>query len=278
MSMRDEVIRADEIEVRAFVDLYRAAPHELAQRLRPTTETAEGVTTYLVPGMPSPLFNRVVGLGLERPATEADLDAAIERFASAGIATWWLHWSPAATPADFPRTLSARGFVQPPRRAWAKMLRGPQPAPQASSDLVIVPTDAGRNEKTIASIVAAFGMPAFMTEWLGRLHGRPGWRLYTALDGEEVVGGATLFVAGDSAWLGMGAILAGHRRRGGQLALMARRIADAIDAGCRYIVTETGEPIGDEPNPSLANMYRAGFERVASRLNFEAPKAPVVGG
>jgi hypothetical protein len=52
---------------------------------------------------------------------------------------------------------------------------------------------------------------------------------------------------------------------------MARRISDAIAAGCRHIVTETGEPVGDEPNPSLSNMMRCGFRKVASRLNFQAP-------
>jgi hypothetical protein len=52
---------------------------------------------------------------------------------------------------------------------------------------------------------------------------------------------------------------------------MARRIADAAQAGARYVVTETGEPKGNEPNPSLANMKRCGFVTVASRLNFAGP-------
>jgi hypothetical protein len=34
------------------------------------------------------------------------------------------------------------------------------------------------------------------------------------------------------------------------------------------VITETGEPIGDEPNPSLRNMAWCGFVRVASRLNY----------
>ena len=42
-------------------------------------------------------------------------------------------------------------------------------------------------------------------------------------------------------------------------------------AGARHLVTETGEPMGDEPNPSLANMNRCGFVTVASRLNFVGP-------
>jgi GNAT superfamily N-acetyltransferase len=121
------------------------------------------------------------------------------------------------------------------------------------------------------AIVAAFEMPPFMAEWLAALHGQPHWRIYAVTDGTQVVGGGCLYVSGELAWLGMGGVLASHRRRGGQGALMARRIADAIEAGALHIVTETGEPIADEPNPSLANMKRCGFVTVASRLNFAGP-------
>ena len=52
---------------------------------------------------------------------------------------------------------------------------------------------------------------------------------------------------------------------------MAWRIREAIALGCSDIVTETGEPAGDEPNPSLRNMEACGFRRLVSRLNFAAP-------
>lgn len=58
-----------------------------------------------------------------------------------------------------------------------------------------------------------------------------------------------------------------------QRAPMALRVREAIAAGCARIVTETGEPVSDEPNPSLANMQWCGFRRVASRLNYAAPAA-----
>jgi hypothetical protein len=48
---------------------------------------------------------------------------------------------------------------------------------------------------------------------------------------------------------------------------MAARIAHAQAQGCTSIHTETGDPVGNEPNPSLANMVRCGFERICSRAN-----------
>ena len=67
----------------------------------------------------------------------------------------------------------------------------------------------------------------------------------------------------------MAGVLPAYRGRSAHRALMAARIRGAIEAGCTAIVTETGEPVGDEP--ALANMLRCGFERVGSRLNYELP-------
>jgi hypothetical protein len=52
---------------------------------------------------------------------------------------------------------------------------------------------------------------------------------------------------------------------------MARRIEDAITLSARYPSTETGEPVGNEPRPSLNNMKRCGFTRIVSRLNLLGP-------
>jgi hypothetical protein len=55
------------------------------------------------------------------------------------------------------------------------------------------------------------------------------------------------------------------RHRGSRLSHAA-----AIEACCTTNATGTGEPVGEEPNPALANMLRCGFERVGLRLNYEA--------
>jgi hypothetical protein len=52
---------------------------------------------------------------------------------------------------------------------------------------------------------------------------------------------------------------------------MLARIGLAIEEGARHLVTETGEQIGDEPNPSLRNMLACGFAKICSRENFAAP-------
>jgi hypothetical protein len=55
-------------------------------------------------------------------------------------------------------------------------------------------------------------------------------------------------------------------------ALMARRVNDATRAGARWIAAESGKLV-DSVNPSLLNMQRCGFERVALRRNLLPPLA-----
>jgi len=265
-------VHADGVEAAAYSDLFDAAPASLKARLGIDVQQHVGATLLIAPGLPTPMFNRAIGLGLAAAASETDVDVLVQRYAEAGSASWWLHWNPFAEPATMPELLQHRGFTLPSRRRWAKMLRGTQPPPTIHTDLHVAPARDDDVAPLTSAIAQAFGMPPFMADWLAALHGRPRWRVYAVTDEQRVVGGGCLFVDGDNAWLGMGSVVESHRRRGAQGALMALRIADAIAAGCEHIVTETGEAIADEPNPSLANMKRCGFATVASRLNFEAPK------
>lgn len=271
MNVLEDARCADDAEAAAFADLYAAAPPALRERLGLAVRQVAGATLLLAPGLPTPMFNRVIGLGLESAADAAVLDAVEAAYRQAGVGGWWLHWNPQAAPAGFEATLAARGYTAPPRRRWAKMLRPAAGAPAATSALALAAADAATAAPAAQAIASAFEMPPFMADWLQALHGRPRWQLFALHDGDAVVGGGCLFVEGDTGWLGMGAVRASHRRRGGQRALLAHRIAAAAAAGAHWVVTETGLPVADEPNPSLANIRAAGFACVAERANWLAP-------
>lgn len=73
---------------------------------------------------------------------------------------------------------------------------------------------------------------------------------------------------GDVGWLGIGGVLPAHRRRGGQAALLAHRIAEAARLGARAVVTETGVPQPGQPAPSYRNIIASGFEVTHVRPNW----------
>jgi hypothetical protein len=113
-----------------------------------------------------------------------------------------------------------------------------------------------------------FGVPEFMHAGFSSTVGHPGWRHYLAYDGDTPVATGALYVRNGIGWLGMGSTLAPYRRRGAQGAIMAERIRDGAEMGCRWLVTETGEDRAERPNPSYRNMIRTGFILGYQRPNY----------
>jgi hypothetical protein len=260
------------VEAGACREIFAAAPQDLAAALGIRTVEVAGATLLIASGIPDPFFNRVIGLGVHRPATEAELDQVIATYREAGCKKWWLHLTPGAQPAAIPKWLAARGFAPPPRRSWAKMLRATEPPPSFATTLEVRQAMSSEFGATAEAICRAYGMPIAFTPWFESISRRAHWRTYAAIEHGSVVGAGLLYLDGASAWLGAGGVRSEYRGRNAHRVLMAMRIADAIAAGCNRITTETGEPVSDEPNPSLANMQRCGFSKVYSRLNYAAPE------
>ncbi|MCE9577317.1 MAG: GNAT family N-acetyltransferase [Deltaproteobacteria bacterium] len=268
MPLAEELSLLDEIEASAWRDLVAAAPPDLVAMTGMACRQRGAVTALTAPRMPVPLYNRALGLGNRAPATEAELDLVLGHFDEAGVRDPWIQVAPTAQPGALVGWLAARGLVPARRSAWGKFVRGREPAPVVATDLAIREVDDADADRLVAVLLAAHGMPGLLGGQLRALVGRPGWRMYGAFDGDALVGGAAMRIDGTTAWLGLGGTAPSHRRRGGQGALMARRIADAIAAGVEVIATETGEPIAGEHNPSRANMLRAGFRLAGARFNF----------
>jgi hypothetical protein len=260
----------DAIEAAAFEDFFAAAPKPLARDLGLRVTKIAGATLLHAPGIPQAMFNRAIGLGVHCPLAEAELDAAIAEFRAAGFASYWIHYNPVAAPITLPNWLQARGFTLPSRRSWAKMCRGAEPVVEIDVDFEVREAKPGEARALAQVVCNAFAMPSAFEPWFVGLAARPRWRAYAALDGTRVVGAGYLYLEGTDAWLGIGGVLPEMRGRNAHRALMALRIRDAVLAGCARIATETGEPIGSEPNPSLANMRYCGFRQVCSRLNYAA--------
>jgi hypothetical protein len=263
----EAVALADRAEAAVYTDFFEAAPAALRAQLDLRVEHIADATLLLAPGVASPILNRAIGLGLTRPPGDGGLDQVIDRLKRAGNPNRMLHWGEFSRfPAE---ALIARGLVR--GRTWAKMQHRRDVRPSIASDLRVDLATSAQVAEVARVFAAAFEMPGFMADWIVGLHGRPGWWIYAVTEGRTVVGCGCLYLADSFAWLGMGSIAASHRRRGGQGALMARRVADAVAAGARHIFTETGEPDAGAVNPSLTNMQRCGFVKLTSHSNFIIP-------
>jgi GNAT superfamily N-acetyltransferase len=260
---------ADEAEAEALRDMVAAAPEDFVRMTGMRCIEAGGTTMLLAPEIPTTLFNRAIGLGVFRDASEADLDAVIAASREAKCRSFWIHGNPVARPAALETWLEARGFRVAKRRAWAKMLYASAAPPVVKTSLVIREIGPDHAEPLAAVLSTAFEMPPSFGAWFRRLVGRANWHAIAGFDRNTIVCGGFLYRGKDLAWLGVGGTLPAFRGRGGQQAVMAQRIRIALEHGIRHIATETGEPVAGEPNPSLANMRRCGFQQVCSRLNYE---------
>lgn len=223
-----------------------------------------GATCLRAPLAPdSPMLNRVVGLGIDRAVDETGLDEAL---AAMGDTTFYVSVSPAAD-ARLDGLLERRGLEE----GWGWMLfeRGDRPAPAVDTDLRVTRVGRDRARDWACVVADGYGLPDGYRSELERVPSLTGWTAYLALAGDEPAAAAAVWTEAPAAYLGFAATLPSYRGKGGQGALFAARIERAREAGCRVLVTETGERRDDRPSSSYRNILRFGFaERfvVAHRL------------
>lgn len=257
-------------ELAAMRALFAAAPPELGA----VAEEIGGALCISLPAAPtSAMFNRALGLGLDRPATEDDL-AAIDRFFRARGVEYCVALVPDAHPAELEAWATNRGLVA--GYAWAKFSRGVDTSPEVETELRVEEVSDGADFAAV--FTRAYGTPALFEPWLARVPGRPGWHCFLAYAGDEPAATGAIYVEDGVGWLGAAGTLPEHRRKGAQNAILAARIRAAAEAGCQVVVTETGSLREGRPSNSYRNILRAGFELLYERANLlSSPEADTSG-
>jgi len=211
----------------------------------------------------SPMLNRIVGLGVDEPATEETLDAALA--AMGDDVTCYVAVAPDARPAELAWWLRRRGLE--PGWGWMSFRRGLEEMPEPTTSLRLV--RVGRAEAEAFGYVTAtgYGLPETAAPWAAGAYA-VGWDCWLALDGDEPASAAGLYVAEGAGYLGFAATMPQHRGKGAQGTLLAGRIRRAAKLGCDIVITETGERRDNLPSNSYRNILRSGFEEVALTANW----------
>jgi GNAT superfamily N-acetyltransferase len=259
-------------EARALVDVCQATAGLDGDPLQARWDLDHDIATFWFGALDIGIFNRCIGLGIGPPATEAVLDAVLEIFRSSGRSEYTIQVSPFARPSVLESWLLARGLRR--GRRWVKVWRDAADPPPERTDLRLEEIGPADREDWERVVLAAFDMPDVLGPAISSMLGRDGWRHYLTYDGNEAVGAGALYLTEQVAWLGYGATLETHRGRGSQSALFARRIHAARELGAELVVTETGEDLPENPNPSYRNMLRAGFRPAYNRRNWLPSEEP----
>lgn len=264
--MDETHLLSERIERAMISELHAAAPAPAREALGLSLETVEGADAAIATGDPSILFNRAIGLGVEAAASRQAPAALKAHYAAAGIGRYFVHVHPEAEPPELRSWLEAEGFTA--YRRWAKFARSREAPPTPASDLRVERIGPEHGDDFGRIVAGGFDLTEATGAALAPLADRPGWHLYMAFAGDAPAGTGALYVQEDAGWLDFGATDPAHRRRGSQRALLARRIADALDLGCRILFTETGEAVEGDPQHSYHNIEWAGFRPVVLRDNY----------
>jgi GNAT superfamily N-acetyltransferase len=213
-------------------------------------------------------FNRVVGLGLSRPAETKDIDEIIDFYRSAGSKRFFVQIAPFAQPGDISAMLLQKGFKH--HNNWAKLTMPVHNVPKEinKSALEIRRVEKDRADEYGHIIVQAFEWPRELVSFFAGSVGLPGYRHYFAIYKDKTIAAAALYAEGKFASMAIAGTLPEYRGLGAQKLLLWRRIEDAWSMGCSLAVSETGENRPDKPNNSYRNMVKVGFAEEYLRKNY----------
>ena len=257
---------SERMEAAGLEALHAEASHELRRRLGLRLERIAGTMVSIVANDPSMLLNRAVGLGLNEPATEDGIERICAVYREHDVERFYLGIHPEAHPAGIEQLLEKVGLQSD--RGWMKFERGPDQAPTAESNLEVREIGAEHVDDFGRIATSAYGMTPEAAGLVRGLIDRPGVHLYMTFDGATPAGTGAMAIDGDRAWFEWAATDPEFRQRGSQRALLARRIEDAVDAGCTRLLTCTGEAVPGDPQHSYHNIEWAGFEPKFVRGNW----------
>lgn len=261
----------DAVEQRFWREIWETVPTEVAAVRGIEARRFGAIQVTTVAALPAAqMLNLVLGASAPDAVAAGHLAEALDWTESLAVSSYVPVGRQEAEAEAAERLLASRGYEH--GYAWMKFARDAHPPRFAApADIEVTELSGGGDEAFGMIAATGFGLPAWAASFFAGLAGRPDWRCYLAhVDGEPAASAAML-IDGETAEFGIAATLETARGRGCQLALLHRRIRDAVAAGCRTLFVETGERSADRPSASYRNILRAGFEEAYLRPNWQLP-------
>lgn len=262
------------MEAEVFAQLQLALPRDLKTQLGMLALRRGPAVSLLTPGADVATVNRTIGLGFDSEMDDAALSSICAEYASAGVPRWLLQWSPEASPRQADELFARHGGrpKTPVAKMWGSLDNEPPPA---SCGVLRIEEIGRENAALFRAVVApSLGFPDIIAPLAGSTIGHHAWHHYLVFDGVEAIAGAAMFHTDRGAWLGLAATLPHARGRGAQKVLIARRLREAHELGCKWATAETMPDTAEHPNPSYRNMLRAGMRLLYHQAKYVFGDAP----
>jgi hypothetical protein len=251
------IARLEAIEAHAYRNLAMTAAPTCGTGIA----TVDGVTITWFPGDDDPDFTSITGL--ERALDPVVTLARIESLAREHGAVVLGMDGVASLLAQLPHErLEALGFRRDYQECtWVRYVPASVDPRPLSPGLRI--TSAGIADRSVfaRTFNVGFEVAPELSRGLAfaQMIGEPGWRHYLAWVDEQPAGVAVLYMHDRIGSFFMASTVPGLRGRGAQGALIDRRIAECVAAGCELMTAQS--VVG---NASPRNFARRGFEEVGT--------------
>jgi len=244
-------------EAEVWTDCFEAAAALPGNPLGVAVQRSTSPPLHTLEVLDSPEINRVVGLGVEAPATRDQLRALVDFHRCRGRRHLRVELAPVAAPAELPMWLIDEGFAldvaMPTKIVRSTHDVGPTPAdtpvhllgPEYREEIATLNARAWGDWSTSGPVAT----------WFGATVGVEGFRHYGIVDGGRLVSVGVMVVKGELAWLGFGATHLRYRDRGLRATSLALRLAHARDLGCQMVHAEVDARFASSPKLPFEPLY-----------------------
>ena len=147
-----EIVESAQLEL--WKQFFEGCSPAFKQKMGIQSHAFGGASATIMECYPTLFYNRVLGLGIKQPATEAMLDEIIALYSQHKLSLR-IPLSPYAQLGDLPAWLDDRGFKHTGN--LAKMIRGNEPPPRIETDLHVKRIDASEATQFGNIFSRAFG-------------------------------------------------------------------------------------------------------------------------
>ncbi len=254
-------------EMRAWADMYQAAPSEWVPEANQGLREIGGALVLHWGATGRRYFSRAIGLGVTTPATEQTIDAILGLWDELGIDMFLLQSQPHRMPAGYESWLRERGLE--PFDAQDRIFRGGEPASPTTRELPVERVSAATAGEWAEFLQRVYRIDT--GPWLPELVERPGWHQFVARDAGEIVGARGMYIGPDGiAWLGMDGPVPGvhHDDYEPDAAICAFIVDHGLAHGARGFIADIEAPSERMDTPAYDYFGRLGFRRPYVRTHW----------
>jgi hypothetical protein len=264
MMMDEMTERIERAEGDAFRTLYWAAAACCGTGL----VEVDGNSAFYSPRDDDPGYSSVIRLNESDPAPEGIRKVEVAARA-AGARVLGINGFPESEGELSDATLRALGFTPVyQERMWGRRLTSGNIPPSDTSEPEIVRVDEAERDLFARVLNVGYNLPADSVRGsvFASTLGLPGWRHYFVRYDGKPGSASVLYVTEGVAQLFVATTMPEFRGRGGQGALIRRRLRDALADGCDLATSQT---VIDNASPR--NMARHGFQPLYDRWIYGKP-------